>query len=106
MIFDPRKPYNDLPVLPPAADIESREILRKTVTAARALAELRHAGRLISNQSVLVNTIPLLEAHDSSEIENVVTTTDALFRLATRENVRADSAAKEAYRYRTAAPRV
>ena len=102
MAFDPRKPYNDLPVLPTAADIESREILRKTVTAARALAELRQAGRLIPNQSVLINTIPLLEAHDSSEIENVVTTTDALFRLAARENVQADSAAKEAYRYRTA----
>ena len=102
MVFDPRKPYNDLPVLPPAADIESREILRKTVTAARALAELRQAGRLIPNQSVHINKIPLLETHDSSEVENVVTTTDALFRLAARENVQADSAAKEAYRYRTA----
>jgi Fic family protein len=102
MALDSREPYNALPVLPPASDIENREILRKTVTAARALAELRQAGRLIPNQSVLINTIPLLEAHDSSEIENVVTTTDALFRLAARENVHADSTAKEAYRCRTA----
>jgi Fic family protein len=102
MPFDPRKPYNDLPVLPPSADIENRRILRKTVTAARELAELRQAGRLIPNQTVLINTIPLLEAHDSSEIENVVTTTDALFRLAAREDAQADPAAKEAYRYRTA----
>jgi hypothetical protein len=60
MAFDPRTPYNDLPGLPPSADIETRRVLRKTVTAARELAELRQVGRLIPNQSVLINTIPPL----------------------------------------------
>ena len=47
-----------------------------------ALAELKQAAELIPNQAMLINTIPLLEAKDSSEIENIVTTTDQLFQYA------------------------
>ncbi|MCF6212329.1 MAG: hypothetical protein L3K24_17090 [Gammaproteobacteria bacterium] len=55
----------------------------KLCTEARvALAELKQVGELIPNQSVLINTIPLLEAQASSEIENIVTTSDQLFRFA------------------------
>ena len=103
--FDPAKPYNDLPPLPPKADIESKAILKKCVTARAALAELKQAGGLIPNQTVLINTIPLLEARDSSEIENIVTTTDKLFQFAEQQdlfNSAADPATKEALRYRTA----
>lgn len=98
---DPKKPYNDLPGLPPDTDLETKVVLKRCVTARTALAELRRAGELIPDQSVLVNTIPLLEAKDSSEIENIVTTNDALFREAAQADD-GDPAAREALRYRAA----
>lgn len=100
--FSPAKPYNALPSLPPQADIESKAILKQCITARSALAELKQAGELIPNQTILINTIPLLEAKDSSAIENVVTTTDNLFRFAQVDDKKADPATKEALRYRTA----
>ncbi len=102
MKFDRTKPYNSLPPLPPKADIESKAILKKCISARAALAELKQAGELIPDQSVLINTIPLLEARLSSEIENIVTTTDKLFRYASSDTEKADSATKEALRYRQA----
>lgn len=99
--FDPSSPYNQLPLLPPQADIESKAILKKSITARAALAGLKQAGDLIPNQAVL-NIIPLLEARDSSEIENIVTTTDKLFQFAEQNEKRADPATKEALRYRMA----
>jgi Fic family protein len=100
--LDPIKPFNQLPLLPPEAEIESKAILKKCVTARAALAELKQAGDLIPNQAVLINIIPLLEARDSSEIENIVTTTDKLFQFAEQYESQADPATKEALRYRTA----
>ena len=102
MAFDPTKPYNDLPLLPPAVDIESKALLKACIEARAALAELKSVGALIPNQAVLINTIPLLEAQASSEIENIVTTTDALFRYAQMEDSAEDPATKEALRYRGA----
>jgi Fic family protein len=102
MAFIPDKPFNDLPALPPAVDIETKPILKACIDARAALAELKIAGALIPNQAVLINTIPLLEAQASSEIENIVTTTDALFRYAQMEGQTGDLATKEALRYRTA----
>lgn len=101
MPFNPTKPYNDLPPLPPKADMETRTVLKACIEARAALAELKQAGELIPNQAVLINTIPLLEAQSSSEIENVITTTDRLFQYA-HEDGAADPATKEALRYRTA----
>jgi Fic family protein len=100
--FDPSRPYNALPALPPAADIESRAILKACIAARAALAALKHAGSLLPNQAVLINTVPLMEAQASSEIENIVTTADALFRQAQLDERAADPATKEALRYRTA----
>ena len=102
MSFDPKRAHNDLPPLPPSADIESKVILRACIGARAAIAELKIAGQLIPNQAVLINSIPLLEAQASSEIENIVTTTDRLFRFANEEGNQADPATKEALRYRTA----
>jgi Fic family protein len=102
MPFDPRQPYNDLPALPPVADIESKSLLKACIDARAALARLKSAGDLIPNQSVLINTIPLLEAQASSEIENIVTTSDELFRFAQLENQAVDAGTKEALRYRAA----
>ncbi|MDO5624963.1 MAG: Fic family protein [Pseudomonadota bacterium] len=100
--WDRRRPYNTLPPLPPRADLESRAILKQCILARAALAELKQATALIPNPTVLINTIPLLEAKDSSEIENIVTTTDELFRHADDDGEHADAATKEALRYRTA----
>ncbi|MBI4005129.1 MAG: Fic family protein, partial [Gammaproteobacteria bacterium] len=102
MKFDPQKPYNDLPALPPKADIETRAILKQCITARSALAELKQAAELIPNQTILINTIPLLEAKDSSEIENIVTTTDELFKYAQGNEKHTDQATKETLWYRTA----
>lgn len=101
--FDPGRPYNTLPSLPPKADIESRPILKACIGARAALGELKQAGGLLPNPTILINTIPLLEARASSEIENIVTTTDRLFRFAQNDRAGlADPATKEALRYRTA----
>ena len=101
--FDPNKPHNELPELPPPADVvESNEILKKCINARVALAELKQAAELIPNAAVLVNALPLLEAQASSEIENIVTTTDKLFEFVEMSEDKADAATKEALRYRTA----
>ena len=102
MPFEPTKPYNTLPSLPPQAEIESRAVLKACIEARAALAELKQAGALIPKQAVLINSIPLLEAQASSEIENIVTTTDRLFQFADDREALADPATKEALRYRTA----
>jgi Fic family protein len=100
--FRRTKPYNQLPDLPPRVDIETKPVLKCCIDASRALAELKQAGILIPNQSVLINTIPMIEAQSSSEIENVVTTTDRLFRLSAGAKIEHDAASKETLRYRTA----
>jgi Fic family protein len=102
-VFDPKLPYNDLPPLPPPIDqVETKDILKKCISARVALAELKQAAELIPNSAVLVNALPLLEARASSEIENIVTTTDKLFEFADIAEDKADAATKEALRYRTA----
>jgi len=96
--WQPDQPYLSLPTLPPKVDIETKAILKQCITARAALAELKQAAELIPNQSVLINTLPLLEAGASSEIENIVTTTDKLFQHLRNED-QADPATKEALRY-------
>ncbi len=99
--WQPDRPYNDLPLLPPTQEMETRAVLKRCITARAALAELKQAAELIPNQDMLINTIPLLEARDSSEIENIVTSTDKLFQFSQSDSL-ADHATKEALRYRTA----
>ena len=100
--FDPHAPFNELPPLPPARDIETKPILKLCIEARASLASLREAAKSIPNDSILVNSLPLLEAKDSSEIENIITTTDKLFIQARLFEENADPATKEALRYRTA----
>jgi Fic family protein len=102
MPFDPSRPYNDLPPLPPAQEVETRAVLKACIEARAAVAELRQAGALIPNQGVLINSIPLLEAQASSEIENIVTTADRMFLFDGSTEEQADAATKEALRYRAA----
>ena len=102
MSWHPEKPYNDLPLLPPGAELETKAVLKQCISARAALAELKQAAELIPNQVMLINTLPLLEAKDSSEIENIVTTTDKLFQFVGSDGAHADPATKEALQYRSA----
>lgn len=100
--WNPKLAYNQLPDLPPVDELETKEILKQTVKARAALAELKQAAELIPNQSMLINTLPIMEARASSEIENIVTTTDKLFQSLQLDSEEQDSATKEALQYRTA----
>lgn len=83
-------------------DIESLEtirVLKKLTTASRKLAELKGAVATIPNQNILINTLSLQEAKDSSEIENIVTTNDELFQNDVNV-IRYDPATKEVLEYR------
>ena len=100
--FDPQEPNNLMPSLPPKTDVESKTILKACILSRASLSELRKAAEMLPNQSVLINTLPLLEAQASSEIENIVTTADKIFQFVGGHPEHADSATKEALRYRTA----
>ncbi len=101
--FDPKMPYNELPLLPPdVAEVETPQVLKACINARVALAELKQAAQLIPNASVLINALPMLEARASSEIENIVTTADNMFRYMDASESAADPATKEALRYRRA----
>lgn len=102
MNWNAETPYNDLPILPPDLErIETRSVLKACISARAAIAELKTAGELIPDQGLLINILPMLEAKDSSRIENIVTTSDQLFQYADRADG-ADPTTKEALRYRTA----
>ncbi len=81
---------------------ETPTILRALVGASRALAELKGVIASIPNQQILLNTLGIQEAKDSSEIENIVTTHDELFREASLLEAKGNPAAKEVLRYRQA----
>ncbi|MGV8073816.1 MAG: Fic family protein [Syntrophobacteraceae bacterium] len=102
MVFNPKLPYNDLPPLPPPLDIETKGILKKVIAARSALAELKGLGATIPNPSLLVDSLILQEAKASSEIENIITTSDALFQAFTAKIKNIDPATKEVLRYREA----
>ena len=91
-----------LPPLPPPVDLETVPILKALATATRGLAELKGRAAAIPNQRILIDTLTLQEARASSEIENVVTTQDELFRAGLEPNGAGSPAAKEVARYREA----
>ena len=100
-LWQPGEPYDALPPLPPRVELETKVVLKQCVTARAALAELKQAIELIPDPGMLINTLPVLEARDSSGIENIVTTADRLFQHLGAEGA-ADPATKEALRYRHA----
>jgi Fic family protein len=102
MMFDRNRPFNDLPPLPPTAELESKAILKKAITASRALAELKGMAERMPNQAMLIDSLVLQEARASSEIENILTTNDELFKAASDEALPASAEAKEVLRYRQA----
>lgn len=100
-MWRPDEPYDALPDLPPAVDLETKLVLKRCIPARAALAELKQAAELIPNQGMLINTLPLLEAQASSAIENIVTTTDRLFQFQSHGE-HADPATREALRHGSA----
>jgi Fic family protein len=87
-------------VLPPTVELETRAVLKKLPAAHRALAELKGLVAAIPNESILLDTLPLQEAKDSSAIENIITTHDELFNA--ELNLGDSQAAKEVQRYASA----
>lgn len=105
MAYDRTKPFNDLPLLPPGSGIENDvEILKKLVTASRALAAVNSSIMRLPNPLMLVNTIALQEAKASTAIENIFTTEDALYKAVsdTLQEDKANIATREVLRYREA----
>lgn len=104
MHFDPARPYNQLPDLPPKAELESAPVLKAITRAGRALAELKGRTHSIPNPTILLNTIALEEARLSSEIENIFTTNDELYQAVSAEGNGGNLTphAKEVLHYREA----
>lgn len=69
-----------LEFLPVKQDLETKEILKKSISANRALAILNETAKSVPNRFILINTLTLQEAKDSSEIENIITTHDELYK--------------------------
>ncbi len=102
MPFNRQQPYNDLPLLPPITELETKAVLKQAISANRVLANLRGLAAKIPNQGLLINSIVLQEARLSSEIENIVTTNDELYRAAANGDGKTDPHTKEVLRYREA----
>lgn len=100
--FDRKVPYNNLPLLPPMADIETKKILRKTISAGRALAQLNGTLLNIPNPTLFLDTIYLQEAKASSEVENIITTNDELYKSFVADRKVENSATKEVLSYKEA----
>lgn len=103
MTYQKDQPYNDLPLLLPDSNSwESIEVYKKLAEARASLAELKGRLPIIPNPLMLINTLVLQEAKDSSTIENIFTTSDQLFKAFSASDVKIDSSTKEVLRYREA----
>lgn len=95
-----KAPYK-LPKLPPQRDkVETIAILRLSNKASLAIAELKGIAQTIPNQKMLINAVVLQEAKDSSEIENIITSTDELYEALTSNKIQVNSDIKEVVSYR------
>lgn len=100
--FNRKAPYNDLPLLPPKVDIETKEILRKTISAGRALAQLNGTLLNLPNPTLFLDTIYLQEAKASSEVENIITTNDELYKSLVADRKVENLSTKEVLSYKEA----
>ena len=96
-------PWNNLPLLPIHQDLyRTPVILEKLGDAKAALARLQGRSVIIPNQGLLINTISLQEAKASSEIENIFTTDDELYKAYSENDEKSSGSSKEVLRYREA----
>jgi len=105
MLFDRNRPFNSLPLLPPVKDVsEKTVVLKALVKASRALAKVDGYSTQLPNKYMLINTIALQEAKTSTEIENIFTTNDELYRAISSETklAKINKGTKEVIRYREA----
>ena len=100
--FNRVTPYNDLPLLPPKADIETKNILRKTISSGRALAQLNGTLLNLPNPTLFLDTIYLQEAKASSEVENIITTNDELYKSMVADKKVDNAPTKEVLSYKEA----
>ena len=101
MSYSKDLPFNNLPLLPPDPTIwESVEVYKKLTEARAALAELKGRLPIIPNPLMLINTLVLQEAKDSSTIENIVTTSDKIYKAFSSPKANDEPATKEVLRYR------
>ena len=92
-----------IPILPLPYDLETVVVLKQLNRANKKLAELKGIARTIPNENILISTLALQEARDSSAVENIVTTQDDLYRAGVSDNISIISpATKEVLRYREA----
>ncbi len=90
-----------IPTLPLKYDLETKEILKQVNRANRKLAELKGVALTIPNERILISTLTLQEAKDSSAVENIVTTQDDLYKAGLSERFIIDNASvKEVLKYR------
>lgn len=101
-VMKPLVPANDLEFLPPKAEVESRSILKKAISANTELARLKGYCSRLPNETILLNTIVLQEARASSEIENIITTHDDLYQALVTDQSRVGAETKEVLNYRSA----
>lgn len=87
--------------LPLTKDIETKEILKKSISSNKALAKLNGVAKIIPNSNILINSLALQEAKDSSEIENIITTHDELYK-ASLDIKNLSHATKEVQNYKNA----
>ena len=91
----------DIPFLPLPYDLETKEVLKELANANRKLAELKGVAQTIPNEDILISSLTLQEAKDSSEVENIVTTQDELYKAGLQIKTQiANAATKEVLRYR------
>jgi Fic family protein len=103
MSFDPKQPYNDLPLIPPQVDLKDQELLLSTIEASDAIAQLKTmltmSSRTINNTLDLLSPLFVPEAVSSSGIENIVTTNDSVYVAKIKEKRELTPAEKEALNY-------
>jgi Fic family protein len=102
MNYNPEIAYNDLPLLPPKDELETKAVMRKIISASRALSELKGAITNLQNPALFIDTVNLQEAQASSAIENIITTQDELFKSSITEKRIENPAIKEVLHYKEA----
>jgi Fic family protein len=93
---------SQMDLLPPKGNIETKDVLKKVAVAHRHLAELKGVALSIPNQSILIDTLSLQEARDSSAIENIISTFDDIYQSNAKNEVYISANAKEVHAYSTA----
>lgn len=92
-----------IPNLPLPFDLETKAVLKQVNKANQKLAELKGIAHVIPNENILISSLTLQEAKDSSEVENIVTTQDELYKAGLDEHMQIINAStKEVLRYREA----